>query len=166
MKAPSTLGLLLGAAALFCGCVSNYYGNGSTYSNMVMTNFLETLNGSSEVDGGWSGSMGGSSSYGSATGWSYDSSWSGDVSCDDAYVEQLGQDLFDGLRMDIFARGFEVITDGELTFIDPHTPGANPAITMQITHRSARSEGTVELSAYAVVGDELSVKIAFTETSF
>ncbi|MFT5079363.1 MAG: hypothetical protein ACI84E_000002 [Planctomycetota bacterium] len=165
MQALRSKGLLLGAAVLLSGCVNSYYSGDSTYSRMVSGHVLPILIYSSTVDGSWTGSAGGSSSYGGPTGWNYESSWSGEVECEDSQIEQLGKDLFDSLRMDIFARGFEVATDSEVTFLEAYSPGANPAIQLKITHTNARNKGTIKLSAYAKAGDAYLVKLDFNESS-
>lgn len=160
-----TKGLPVAAAALLSGCGSHYYGGDGAYSTLVNGLMLPILLDSSTVDGTWSGSAGGAGSYSSPSGWSYDSSWSGEVVCDSSQIEQLGKDLFDSLRMDVFARGFQVDTDSEATYLEPFSAGTSPAIEMEIAHHNARSEGTVTLMAYPKSGDTYSVKISFSESS-
>jgi hypothetical protein len=158
--------LLAGAAVLLSGCGSSYFGGEATYSAIVGGGYmLSTLDESSTVDGAWTGSMGSTSFRTSATSWEADSAWSGDFECDSAQIEQLGKDLFDSLRKDIFARGFRADTDPAATYLEPYSPGASPTIEIKITHRSARGQGTVQLTAARKVRDRYTVTIAFKESS-
>jgi hypothetical protein len=157
--------LLIGSLAT-AGCNIGFYGSSASYSDQVGPHLATTLLECSGVSSTWNTSSSGSSSHSGATGgWTSKSSWSGTFECDPTDLKALNQNLFDGMRLDIFGAGYQINIDQSVTWLMPFNNGGSPAVSFEIAFGDAANESTVKFMAYPKKSGEYSYVMDFAEAS-